>query len=789
MAKYVGKRIVPLPCGEWVQTKEYELLSVVLEPSSGDSYIARRQVSAGTAITDTAFWAKSSEWSQQVKNMSDQLAETLRQMKADNDATEAAIKADNDATENAIRQDNTNTRQHVDNITADALSRLADGSNELREAKNALTARMDSITGSATEETEVLDARVDLDDYTHDNLGDHIRGITRNLRNSLINLYGLTMGYYYPEFDWEPGSIASPANKDKTRIRTIGYRKATGNVRIEVDTGFRAAIKLFHLTESGYEEFYDSTWCRNTIILPESSGSYYRVALVYDGDEVEIPISESIHVRISEQMDSLNAVGDLQDRTAVLEESEEKFYEGLESLKDLSTEVLGHVIPRITWVQGSHTGFNNHVSTRIKNEGVLLSRGTITISMANGYFGSVMMYDREENGTYTRTYNSGWCKGKLTVPDSDGQYYTVCLCTSTAETTDIDPSEGVNMTVVEVTNEDSLYHRLIAADAALDGKMDTLKSSFGAISNKDLKTSITVRSIAHRGDDRIAPQCTAPAYILARKEGFTITENDLFHSKDGEFVMWHDPTLGRLGYLRDINGYLMYTNGTDFYWYDGESVYLYNDGYTKTGLDVNTLTAVHGSSYSVTELDFAVLRRIDFGYWFDPRFAGTQILTFEEWVLLCKQLGMEIYVDRKFVYTDEQAGRLVSIVRKYGMLDHTSWITGVGLARTIRNYDPNARCGVLSNPTQSIVDSWSDLAHTGRGVFFDGKATDLTAEAAQIAVDNGIDLGCYYVDFGSITAEQVYEEVRRLVSIGVQEITIDHYLADEAFQYLLDRYN
>lgn len=71
MAKYVGKRIVPLPCGEWVQTKEYEMLSVVLEPSSGDSYIARRQVPAGTAITDTAFWAKSSEWSQQVKNMSD----------------------------------------------------------------------------------------------------------------------------------------------------------------------------------------------------------------------------------------------------------------------------------------------------------------------------------------------------------------------------------------------------------------------------------------------------------------------------------------------------------------------------------------------------------------------------------------------------------------------------------------------------------------------------------------------------------------------------------------------
>ena len=36
-------------------------------------------------------------------------------------------------------------------------------------------------------------------------------------------------------------------------------------------------------------------------------------------------------------------------------------------------------------------------------------------------------------------------------------------------------------------------------------------------------------------------------------------------------------------------------------------------------------------------------------------------------------------------------------------------LTGVGLARTIRNYDPNARCGVLSNPTQSIVDSCAGM--------------------------------------------------------------------------------
>ena len=98
MAKYVGKRIVPLPCGEWVQNKEYEMLSVVLHKATGDSYMARRQVPAGTAITDTTFWAKSSERSQQIKNYSDQLAETLRQVSAENHETEAATRQDNAAT-------------------------------------------------------------------------------------------------------------------------------------------------------------------------------------------------------------------------------------------------------------------------------------------------------------------------------------------------------------------------------------------------------------------------------------------------------------------------------------------------------------------------------------------------------------------------------------------------------------------------------------------------------------------------------------------------------------------
>lgn len=195
MAKYVGKRIVPLPCGEWVQNREYEMLSVVLHAPTGDSYMAKRQVPAGTAITDTTFWAKSSAYSQQFQNVSNQLTETLRQVRADNDATEAAIRQDNTATTQAVEESNESTRQHVDESLAEtteeligkvntAVSAMNQSKNQFDAASASLTARMNSIVGGATTNTEILDARVDADNNEHTNLGERLRAIDQCLINA-----------------------------------------------------------------------------------------------------------------------------------------------------------------------------------------------------------------------------------------------------------------------------------------------------------------------------------------------------------------------------------------------------------------------------------------------------------------------------------------------------------------------------------------------------------------------------------------------------------------------------
>ena len=61
---------------------------------------------------------------------------------------------------------------------------LNDGLSDFTETKKSLVARMDVIVGSATEDTEILDARVDALDVAHPNLGHNIRSLhTKILEN------------------------------------------------------------------------------------------------------------------------------------------------------------------------------------------------------------------------------------------------------------------------------------------------------------------------------------------------------------------------------------------------------------------------------------------------------------------------------------------------------------------------------------------------------------------------------------------------------------------------------
>jgi glycerophosphoryl diester phosphodiesterase len=109
--------------------------------------------------------------------------------------------------------------------------------------------------------------------------------------------------------------------------------------------------------------------------------------------------------------------------------------------------------------------------------------------------------------------------------------------------------------------------------------------------------------IAHRGASAYAPENTAPAFELAAAQGAHFVELDLQRTKDGRLVVLHDLTLERT---------------TDV-------ARLFPDR-ARPAPDDET----HKPRWWLDDFTLAEVQQLDAGTWFDPRFAGTRIPTFQE---------------------------------------------------------------------------------------------------------------------------------------------------------------
>jgi glycerophosphoryl diester phosphodiesterase len=109
--------------------------------------------------------------------------------------------------------------------------------------------------------------------------------------------------------------------------------------------------------------------------------------------------------------------------------------------------------------------------------------------------------------------------------------------------------------------------------------------------------------IAHRGASAYAPEHSAEAYKLAIAQGADFVEQDLAVTKDGVLVSIHDLTLERTTDVEDVFPARFVEDkvgGTPVkHWY-------------------------------VNDFTLAEIKRLDAGSYFDKKFAGTRILTFQE---------------------------------------------------------------------------------------------------------------------------------------------------------------
>lgn len=210
-----------------------------------------------------------------------------------------------------------------------------------------------------------------------------------------------------------------------------------------------------------------------------------------------------------------------------------------------------------------------------------------------------------------------------------------------------------------------------------------------------------LRSVCHRGSP-YAPENTIAAYKLAERQGFLYVETDVQFTKDGVPVLLHDTTIDRT------------SNGTGY----------------------------------LTDYTYEELKQFDFGGWKSDTYAGTQIPTFEDFLLICRELSLKPYVEIKAGLTSENVSWLVELTDAYGVIDDVTWISFDAAAlKTVAEVDPDARIGYLVlNMDESILSTAVELKSLAGEVFVSCYYKSLTEQSVNLVKAAGLPLEVWTVN-------------------------------------------
>ena len=109
--------------------------------------------------------------------------------------------------------------------------------------------------------------------------------------------------------------------------------------------------------------------------------------------------------------------------------------------------------------------------------------------------------------------------------------------------------------------------------------------------------------IAHRGASAYAPENTLEAFRLAVEQGADFIEHDLHITRDGVLVCLHDMTLERTTNIKEV---------------------------FPDRARAETVNGATRQRWYVYDFDIAEIKRLDAGSWFNPKFKGIKIPTWQE---------------------------------------------------------------------------------------------------------------------------------------------------------------
>lgn len=196
------------------------------------------------------------------------------------------------------------------------------------------------------------------------------------------------------------------------------------------------------------------------------------------------------------------------------------------------------------------------------------------------------------------------------------------------------------------------------------------------------------KGVAHRGLMSVAPENTMSAYKAAKEAGFRYMESDVVFTSDGVAVMLHDDTIDRTS----------------------------------------------NASGVIANLTFDYVRTLDFGSWYDAKFAGEKIPTFTEFIRFCRNSGIHPYIELKSGITASRVAELVQTVHHYGMRGNVTWVCfNAEWLGWVKNNDKGARLGFTQDTlTPACIQTALNLRTDFNEVFLPyGTATTEGITAAR----------------------------------------------------------
>lgn len=232
---------------------------------------------------------------------------------------------------------------------------------------------------------------------------------------------------------------------------------------------------------------------------------------------------------------------------------------------------------------------------------------------------------------------------------------------------------------------------------------------YGAVADLDYadvtrwsQINTNVQSVNHRGFVN-APENSLVSYKMARKYGFTHAECDITWTSDNVIVLHHDETINRTG--RNADG-----------------------------------TAI-SETININDITYAEALTYDFGIYKNPVYAGLKIPKLEEFLVLCRNIGIKPYIEIKpYNITQAKIESLVDMVRRYGMEENSVYISSSPGALTfLKNYNPKASIGYVVGAINTTLIATANSLKTGTNRVFMVSSAH-TPEAVEMCYSNNLPL-------------------------------------------------